>query len=277
MHPLLQIPGKCRRDGLIRSGEIHDAGFQGQASEKIVVVVVGRAVRRDLCRWLESSLSEHARVVHKFANGQVGRNVIGVFTQICEGHDVPHVLDIRLHVHHIHFDAVDHGAGVGHRQGLHRLVVLVHEILRQEEVAVGFVVVRPDVKFLGLCATLHFNLAALAFLLAEHGGVVQPAPLGFQFDPKQTLRAGNQRTVQRHVDVAGLHVLQDVVLFSLEANVHLVLKIEQRLCVVLGAEFNLVANLAVEVQLDALVKIHAPSVPLALGNARVVRLVSACT
>ena len=196
-----------------------------------------------------------------------------MLAQIREGHNVPNVLGVRLCVDDVNLNPVDHGPRVGHRQGLHRVVVLVDEVLRQEVVSVGFVVVGADVEFLRLGPALHFNLTPLPLLLAEHCGVVEAAPLGLELQTKQTLRPRNQAAVERHVDVAGLDVLENVVLFALEANVHLVLKVEERLGVVLRAEFNLVANLAANVQLDALIEIHRTCAALTFRNAGVLGVV----
>ena len=121
------------------------------------------------------------------------------------------------------------------------------EVLRQEVVTVRLVVVRSDVKFLRLGTAFHFDFASFALLLAENGGVVKAPPLRFHLHPKQTLGALNQGTIQRHADVSRLDVFQDVVLLALEADVHLVFKIEQRLRVVLGAKLNLVADFSRDV------------------------------
>ena len=277
VHTLLELSAQGARNGLVGPREIHDAFVQGQAAKQVVVEVAWGAVGRGLGGRLEQGPVEHAGVVSEAAQRQVGRHVIGVLAQVRERDDVSHVLGVGLGVHHVNLDPVDHGPGIGHRQGPHGHVVLVDEVLRQEVVAVGLVVVGADVEFLGLGATLNLDFTPLAFLLAEHRGVVEPSPLRFQLDPEQTLGTHNQTAVERHVDVPRLDVLQDVVLLSLEADVHLVLKIEQRLRVELGPQLNLVADASADVQLDALVEVHGTCPTLTLRNPRVFGVVPGVT
>ena len=187
VHALLQLSAQGPRDGLVGTCEIHDAFVKGQTAEQIVVEVAGRPVGRGFSRRLQQGSIEHACVVGEAAHRQVGRDVIGVLAQVGERHDVPDVLGVGLGVDHVHLNAVDHRPGIGHGQGPHRHVVLVDEVLRQEVVAVGLVVVGADVELLRLGATLDFDFTALAFLLAEHRGVVEAPPLGFQLDPEQAL------------------------------------------------------------------------------------------
>ena len=143
--------------------------------------------------------------------------------------------------------------------------------------AVGLVVVGADVEFLGLGAALNLDFTPLAFLLAEHRGVVESSPLRFQLDPEQALGAHNQTAVERHVDVPRLDVFQDVVLLPLEADVHLVLKIEQRLRIELGPQLNLVADASADVQLNALIEVHGTRPALTLRNPGVLGVVPGVT
>ena len=143
------------------------------------------------------------------------------------------------------------------------------EELRQEVVPIRLVVVGADVEFLGLGAALHLNLTPLTLLLGENGRVVQPPKLRFQLQTKQTLRSSDQRPRQRHLDVPGLDVFQDVVLLPLEPDVHLVFEVKQSLGVVLRAEVNLVADASADVQLNLLIEVKGGDPSLALGNLRV--------
>ena len=273
MNPLAQVASQRGGNGLVRTCVAHHALVEGHASEEVVVVVVRRAVGCGLCGRLEHCAAQDAGVVNQIAQRQVGRHVIRVLPKVSEGHDVPHVLGVGLRVDDVHLNPVDHGPRIRDWQRPHRLVVLVHEVLRQEVVSVGFVVVGADVELLGLGTPLHFNLTPLPLLLAEHCGVVQTSPLGFQLQTKQTLRARNQAAVERHVDVARLDVLQDVVLLTLETDVHLVLKVKQCLRVELRSKLNLVSNLSAKVQLNPLVEIDRPRAPLTFGDARVLGVV----
>ena len=66
-----------------------------------------------------------------------------------------------------------------------------------------------------------------------------------------------------------LKVFQDVVLFALETDVHLVFKIEEGFGVVVGPKINLVANLSADIQLDALVKVKRRDAALAFRDSGV--------
>ena len=180
MHALLQIAAQRRRDGLVRPGELHHTFIQSQASEQVVVVVVRGLVRIGLRGRLKCFVGEDALVVDEVPLRQVGGQVGRVLAQIRECHNVSHVLGVGLRVHHVDFDSVDHGSRIGNGQRAHGLVVLIHEVLAEEVVAVRLVVVRPDVELLGLGSPFHFDLAAFAFLLAEDRRVVQTPPLGLQ-------------------------------------------------------------------------------------------------
>ena len=192
-----------------------------------------------------------------------------MLTEIGESDDIPHVLGVGLRIHDPHLDPRDVHPGIRNRQALHGLVVLIEEVLREEIVPVGFVVVSTDVELLRLGAAFNFDLLALAFLLGENGRVVQTSPLGLQLDTEQTLAPRNQGSREGHGNVPRLEIFQDVILFPLEANVHLVLKIEERFRIVIRSQVNFVANLSTDVELDALVKIKRRDAALAFGNPRV--------
>ena len=64
-------------------------------------------------------------------------------------------------------------------------------------------------------------------------------------------------------------VFQNVVLLALEPDVHLVLKVEQRLRVVVGSEFDFVADFSTDVELNTLVKIKRGDAALAFGDSGV--------
>ena len=116
---------------------------------------------------------------------------------------------------------------------------------------------------------MNLDFLALTLLLAEHRGVVHLAPLGLELRTKQGLTALDQRALQRHADVARFDVFQDVILFPLEADVHLVLKVKRRFRVVVGAEVDFVADVAIDGQLNPLVKVESGDGPVALRQTRV--------
>ena len=241
--------------------ESHDIRVARHVEEDVVVEVARCAIEVDA----------DAGVIRQISHRQVTREVVRVFPDVGEREDVPHILGVGLRIDHVHLDPRDAGSRIHHRQALHRPVVLVPEILGQEEMSVGLIVVGPDVELLGLGAPLHLNLFALALLLAEHGGVVHLAPLRFQLGAEQRLTALNQGALKRHADVARLDVFQDVVLLPLEADVHLVLEVECRLRVVIRSEVDFLTDASVDGQLDALVKIKRGDGPIPLGKARVLR------
>ena len=195
-----------------------------------------------------------------------------MLTDIREGEDVPDVLGVGLRIDHIDLNPRDARPRIDHGQALHGIVIPVPEIAGQEIVPVGLIVVRPDVEFLRLRPALHLDFLPLSLLLAEDGGVVHLAPLGLELQAEEGLAALNERALQRHVDVARLDVLQDVVLLALEPDVHLVLEVEGGLGVVVRSEVDLFTDAAVDGQLDALVEVKGGDGPVSLGQARILGL-----
>ena len=273
MHALFEVASKCRRHGLVRPSVIHHRLVQRQASKQVVVVVVGGTALRGLRRRFKPLPCENAGVVGQIPRRHIARQIRGVLPEVGECQDVSDILGVGLGVDDVDFNPVDHRPRVGNGQGLHGLVILVDEVLRKEVVPVGFVIVRTDVELLGLGPSLDLYFTSFSLLLTEDRCVVQATPLGFQLQSKQTLRTRDQAAVEWHAYVPRFDVLQNVVLFTLEPDVHLVFEVEQRLGVELGAEFNLVTNFPAQVQLNSLVKIHRPRPSLALGNPRVFRVV----
>ena len=249
-------------DGRTGSAEAHDVGIARQVEEQVVVEVARRLVQVDA----------DARVVGEIGDGQVAGHVVRVLTDIREGEDVPDVLRVGLRVDHVDLNPRDAGPRVDHGQAPHGIIVPVPEIPGEEIVPVGLVVVRPDVEFLRLGTALHLDLLPLALLLAEDGGVVHLAPLGLELQTEQGLAALDQCALERHVDVARLDVLQDVVLLALEPDVHLVLEVERGLGVVVRSEVDLLSDAAIDGQLDPLVEVEGGDGPVPFGQTRIFRL-----
>ena len=200
-----------------------------------------------------------------------------MLTDIGKGQNIAHILGVGLGVYHVNLNPGDASSRIHHRQTPHRIVVSLAEITRQEIVAVGLVVVGPDIKLLSLGTALYFDFLSLSLLLTEDRGVVNLSPLGLELQTKQGLAALNEGALQGHIDVARFNVLQDVVLFSLKPDVHLVLKVERRLGVVVRSEVDFLANASVNGQLNALVEVKCGNGPVALGKPRVLRLAVAQT
>ena len=241
--------------------ESHDIRVARHVKEDVVVAVVRCPVQVD----------PNVGVIGDVRDGQVRRNVVRVLTDVGKGENVPNVLCIGLRIDRIYLYPRDARARIDHRQTLQGVVVFVPEVLGEEIVAVRLVIVCPNVKLLGLGAPLHFNFLALTLLLAEHRGIVDLAPLGFQLGSKQGLTALDQGTLKRHADVARLNVLQDVVFLTLETDVHLVFKVKCGFRVVVGSKVDFVANAAVDGQLYALVKVERRDRTVPLCKARVFR------
>ena len=64
-------------------------------------------------------------------------------------------------------------------------------------------------------------------------------------------------------------VLEDVVFIPLKTNVHLILEIKQRLCIVIRSQFYFISNLSSNIQLDPLVEIEGGDTPLPFRDSRV--------
>ncbi len=91
---------------------------------------------------------------------------------------------------------------------------------------IGLVIVRSNIKFLGLRPAFHFDLLSLAFLLRKDGRVIQSSPLCFQFYAKKALAPCDQCSGQGHGNVSRFKILEDVILLALKTNIHLILKVE---------------------------------------------------
>ena len=258
----LSVHTRVRCNGRTRAAEPDDIRVPRHVEEDVIVEVARGLVEVDA----------QSRVVREVRHGKVTRQIIRVFPDVGEGDHVSNVLRVGLSVDHVDFNPGDARAGIHHRQALHGVVVPVPEIGGQEVVPVGLVIVGPDVEFLRLGAALNFDFLALAFLLAEHRGVVHLAPLRLELGAEQRLAALDEGALKRHADVAGLDVLQNVVLLALEPDVHLVFEVESGLRVVVGAEVDLLADAAIDGQLDALVEVECGDRPVPLGKSGVFRL-----
>ena len=82
----------------------------------------------------------------------------------------------------------------------------------------------------------------------------------------------DQLALQRQANVTGLELLDDLVLVTGVVQLHLVLEIEGGFGVVAGVDLQLLADVARQVELYALVEIEGGNAPLVNGYARVLGL-----
>jgi len=106
-----------------------------------------------------------------------GRIVGPAFTQIHEAHHIAHVGIHLVSVRNPYFNAGNYNVRPNHRQTTHGLVVIVAEMLRQEEVAVGVVLIYRNVEPGSLRTALNCYLLGLSTLLRQYRGYPQPAKL----------------------------------------------------------------------------------------------------
>ena len=116
--------------------------------------------------------------------------VVGIgFAEVHKAHHVAHVGADLVAVGYPNFYPGNDYIGANHRQSGHGGIVLVAEVLGEEEVAVGVVLVYRDVEARGLRTALHCHRLGLAALLRHDGGYPQAPKLHFGFDTEQALAA----------------------------------------------------------------------------------------
>ena len=209
---------------------------------------------------------------HLHAGGAPHRVLhIAVLTQLAEGHNVSGVRGRTALVRHPHLHAVhlDTGSHVGQR--LHGAVVYLTKEMRQEEVAVLFIVGNVDLKRVGLRATFRRDALRGRLLLRQHGLQRQLAKLHVGAYAEEARCAVNERIVRGEGDVAGLHQLDNLVFLAVVLQLQVLrVEVERRIGVVVQVHVHLVAHLSVDAQVDFLVEIEGGGVTVADGQRRVV-------
>ena len=81
--------------------------------------------------------------------------------------------------------------------------------------------------------------------------------------------ARNQGAVERHVDITHLETLDDVVFFALKVQFHLIVKRKRCLGVVIHTELQTVANLTLDIHLNALAEIKGKGLLVTYRNPRI--------
>ena len=201
---------------------------------------------------------------------QLRAHVFDALTQVGEADDVPVLLEIEARVRHPDLHPGDLHLAVHGGQRAQGILVLVPEEVAQEVVLVRLVVVRLDVEGVGLRASAHLHVAPLALLLAEDRRGGEPAEAQFGLEAEEALAALDQCTVQGQAHVAGLDLLDDLVLVPGVVQLHLVLEVEGGLGVVVGVDLELLPDVAHQVQLDPLVEVEGGDPPLVHRDPRVV-------
>ena len=195
-----------------------------------------------------------------------------IFTQVRERHEVPGLLEVLTHVRDPHLDALDQHTTIHRGKRPQGLVVAVAEVVAQEIVLVGLVLIRLDVEHGGLRTTLGLHVAPLPFLLAEDGRGGEPSETQFGLQAEEALAPLDQGAAQGKTDVAGLDLLDDLVLVTRVVQLHLVLEVEGGLRVVVGVDLQLLTDITHQVQLDPLVEVEGGDAPLIDGDPRILRL-----
>ena len=119
-----------------------------------------------------------------------------------------------------------------------------------------FVFIRADIEFGLLGITLHRDVFGFAFLLRIEGGDRHPPETEFGLDTEKALCSADQVGVQRHVHIACLDELDDVILLPFIFQFQLVLKFEGGFRVVIDFEFNFIADFGDDIHLDLFVEIE---------------------
>ena len=177
--------------------------------------------------------------------------------KVHKGHDVAALVKAAVLVGHPHLDAGDVDAGGDDGEALAEVVVVVVEVLGQEEVAVLVVLVGVDLELGGLGAAAGVDGLALGVLLRNQRRGGEFAELELALDAEQGRRAAYQRRPGGHRHVAGLDVLDDVVLFAFVAEFEVLgVEVEGGVGVVGHVELEPVAHAGADGGLDFLVEVE---------------------
>ena len=140
--------------------------------------------------------------------------------------------------------------------------------------AVFIIVVNGNLVLGCLCASFGAYCLAFRILLRNDGLYFQFAELQIGFDAEQGLASRNQRTVQRHADITGFNVLDDIIFLAFVCKFHgLLVKIERGFGVVVHVEIHLVADFAVYIELYFFIKVKNIVFPGFLSQCRVVYVI----
>ena len=194
-----------------------------------------------------------------------------LLAQVCEGDDVTAVGGGTRLVGDPHLHAVDLHTRGEVRQLRHRLVVVLAEVLRKEEVAVLLVVGDIHLEGGGLYTTLRRDALRRRLLLREHRLQLQFAELHIRPDTKEARCALHQGVVRGERHVTRLNQFNDLVFLAFVFQFQVLgVEVERGVGVVVQVHVQLVAHLAVHAQVDLLVEVEGGGLTVTDGQRGVV-------
>ena len=134
--------------------------------------------------------------------------------QVGKSDHVARLVIVRPLVRHPNFHLADRDRRRDRVQVLHRLVVTVAEIVRQEEVAVLVILVDRQLERLRLHAPFRADRFRFRFLLCKQRIHPQLPELEVRLHSEQGGPAVDQRVAGRHTDVTGFERLDDLVFLT---------------------------------------------------------------
>ena len=188
-----------------------------------------------------------------------------IFAQVRQSHHITCLIIVATFVCHPHLNAVNrHTAGyVGQR--LHRLLIIITEIVTQEEVTVLVITIYRHLKVRCLRSSFAANGLTLWVLLWHQCLHAQLAKLQIRLHTKQRTTSAYQTVIQRHRHVTCLQRLYNIILLSLEIQLQvLLIKTERCLCVITHIEVQLIAHFSVHAQLYLLIEVKDVVIPRTL-------------
>ena len=170
-----------------------------------------------------------------------------VLAQVHEADKVTALLIVGVLVGDPNFDARDLDTGRHMRQTCGEPVVIVVEILRQEKVPVGVVIIALHLELGALHAALCADCFGLGVLLRHQSGQGQIAELELALDTEQRRTSADQTRSGGHADVADFEILDYLVLLSFIRQFQVLgIEIERSVGVVSHVELQFVAHRRVD-------------------------------
>ena len=202
-------------------------------------------------------------------------DVAGRFAQVRPRQDVASLVIGRFLVRHPNLDLGNLDARRDEGQPGHPRVILVAEVLGEEEVAVLVVGRCLDFINLGGDAALGADGLGRRLLFGQQGRDVEFAELEARLDAEEGRSARDERVAGRHRHIAGLEILDDVILLTAECQFEFVgIEVERGFGIVVEVKTHLGAHLGIHVELDVLFEIHRELVAGAFRERGIVNLVA---
>ena len=147
---------------------------------------------------------------------------------------------------------------VDDRQVLHRLIIGIPEILRQQEVAVFLVLIRLDLKGLRAGTALHGHRLALRPLVGDDGRQPELAELHLRLDAEQLLSSGDQGALGCKGCITDLDLSEDILAAARIIEFQLVLEIKGGQGIVTDRHLHFIADITHHVQVGRHVEVQPP-------------------